>query len=217
MSSEMEFSFRSWFAELPVRFNARLDSGSYRLLAGPPESPVLVQPFIVAPAERVRLSLQIPKEHIQPGYVLISESSFLWGAGDSEVLRAVQGAVPVQSISLPAYLIARDEVTFAEWAEFLESISADEREKRRPMIRSSKGGVKLEKFWGTWRLTMSPTSYLYQARWGQPLRYDGRKTNAVQDWRRMPVSGVGPIDAVRYAQWLAETRRVPGARLCSDS
>ena len=32
----------------------------------------------------------------------------------------------------------------------------------------------------------------------------------------MPVSGIGPVDAVRYTEWLSSTGRVPGARLCSD-
>jgi len=196
--------------------DAELEAGSYRLVLRNVGDHQVVQPFLIHPGELVKLSLRVPTEPTPAGYVLISEGTFLWGAGDSEVLRAVQGAAPIQSLRLPEYLIARDEVTFAEWTEFLDSLSPAERERRRPMIRSSKGGLQLEKIQGTWGLTMSPTSYVHQALWGQPFKYDGRQSNAVQDWRRMPVSGVGPVDAVRYAEWLAQTGRVPGARLCSD-
>jgi len=63
---------------------------------------------------------------------------------------------------------------------------------------------------------MSPTSYEHEALWGEPFRYPGRTRNEIQDWRRMPVSGIGPVDAVRYTEWLSSTGRVPGARLCSD-
>ncbi len=37
-----------------------------------------------------------------------------------------------------------------------------------------------------------------------------------QDWRRFPVVGISGEDARRYAGWLDTTRRLPGARLCSE-
>jgi formylglycine-generating enzyme required for sulfatase activity len=48
------------------------------------------------------------------------------------------------------------------------------------------------------------------------MRYEHRTTRAEQDWTRFPVGAISYDDAVAYAEWLDRTRRVPGARLCSE-
>src|SRR5262249_42840695 len=49
-----------------------------------------------------------------------------------------------------------------------------------------------------------------------PLTYLGRRKRSVEDWLRLPVSGVSCRDAEDYVRWLARTDRVPGARLCTE-
>jgi formylglycine-generating enzyme required for sulfatase activity len=83
-------------------------------------------------------------------------------------------------------------------------------------VRKLGGGARLEQTAAGWRLTLQTAERVYMAGWNEPIRYTGRKRNAVQDWRRMPVLGISAADASAYAAWLARTRRVPGARLCSE-
>jgi formylglycine-generating enzyme required for sulfatase activity len=69
---------------------------------------------------------------------------------------------------------------------------------------------------GRWRIELQITARRYTAGWGEPIIYSGRARQTVQDWRRFPVLGVSADDATAYAAWLDRTRRVPGARLCSE-
>jgi formylglycine-generating enzyme required for sulfatase activity len=46
--------------------------------------------------------------------------------------------------------------------------------------------------------------------------YRGRDRRIAQDWRKFPVTGISADDAAAYAAWLAQTGRLPGARLCSE-
>src|SRR5262249_17461745 len=67
-----------------------------------------------------------------------------------------------------------------------------------------------------WRLFLQPTSHPHKATWSERVTYSGRTLNAVQDWKRFPVSGVGPIDAAAFTSWLDKSGRVPQARLCTE-
>ena len=69
---------------------------------------------------------------------------------------------------------------------------------------------------GIWHYAFRLGLATYDAAEGQPITYADRSIRAVQDWRRFPVTGISAFDAERYAAWLAETGRIPGARLCSD-
>jgi formylglycine-generating enzyme required for sulfatase activity len=69
---------------------------------------------------------------------------------------------------------------------------------------------------GVWHLRLQPSSILYEVRAGEKLRYAKRDRRQEQDWMRMPVAGINFESARAYAQWLADTGRVPGARLCSE-
>jgi eukaryotic-like serine/threonine-protein kinase len=51
---------------------------------------------------------------------------------------------------------------------------------------------------------------------GELVHYEARRERALQDWLAFPVSGISFDDAVAYAQWLDQTGRVPGARLCHE-
>jgi formylglycine-generating enzyme required for sulfatase activity len=141
----------------------------------------------------------------------------LFGSAADASLREFFNAVPLHEVQTPGYLIARHETTYAEWLTYLEALPAEERARRTPAVGSSYLGLlSLEQRGGTWRLRMQPGSVAYEARAGEPLRYGKRGQRAVQDWLRMPVSGISFPDAEAYAAWLHRTGRVPGARLCTE-
>jgi formylglycine-generating enzyme required for sulfatase activity len=68
---------------------------------------------------------------------------------------------------------------------------------------------------GAWRIDFQPTTTRYVASWGTPIRYEKRDRRTEQDWLRFPVFGITADDAAAYTRWLADTGRVPGARLCT--
>ena len=65
-------------------------------------------------------------------------------------------------------------------------------------------------------MLLQPTTKVYVARAGEPIHYAEREKRSVQDWMRMPVSGISWDDALAYTAWLSRTDRVPGARPCHD-
>jgi formylglycine-generating enzyme required for sulfatase activity len=129
---------------------------------------------------------------------------------------------PLHTRSSHAFLIARTEVTFADWIEYLDALPDAERKQRAPHDTNTKtigndGSISLRRVAGAWRLALAPATVSYDAVEGAPIHYARRDTRAAQDWRRFPVSGIDGADAEAYAAWLAATGRVPHARLCTDA
>jgi formylglycine-generating enzyme required for sulfatase activity len=129
----------------------------------------------------------------------------------------------VHVVKTEAFLIARNETTYAEYVEFLDDLSPKERDERRPHVASIGGGVRVRGTLdlqrepdGKWRLVMQPTTTPIEVAWGEPIRYEGRSKRAVQDWRKIPVAGISFEDAIAYTAWLDRKGRVPGARLCTE-
>jgi formylglycine-generating enzyme required for sulfatase activity len=123
----------------------------------------------------------------------------------------------MHEVTTSAYLIARHEVTFGEWIQFLDALPPAERQRRTPSAVSPRGALALRQLPdGAWQLTLRPTIHTYQARQGEPIRYLQRDRRAVQDWSRLPVAALSFDDAEAYAAWLDATGRVPGARLCDE-
>jgi formylglycine-generating enzyme required for sulfatase activity len=123
----------------------------------------------------------------------------------------------MHEVTTPAYLIARHEVTFGEWIQFLEALPPAERKRRTPAAVSPRNALELRQLAdGAWQLSLRPTIHTYQARQGEPIRYLDRDRRALQDWSRLPVAAITFDDAEAYAAWLAASGRVPGARLCDE-
>jgi formylglycine-generating enzyme required for sulfatase activity len=126
----------------------------------------------------------------------------LYGSGDDEATRGFFGHQPRHDVEVGAFLIARTEVTNGEYLAFLGSLAEAERKARLPL-----GLTFLADGHIAWKLrerVLAP---------GEPYCSGGEPC---VDWSRLPVLGNNREDGERFAQWLAESGRLPGARLCTD-
>ncbi|WP_437685185.1 nSTAND1 domain-containing NTPase [Sorangium sp. So ce176] len=176
-------------------------------------------PVVIARGERVRLDVALPPAGDVPeGFVHVPPGRFLYGMGEEGQLRGMLKAQPLHAAETGAYLIARHEVTFADWMEYLRALPPDERARRTPAAHKDWHVLELaQPAGGAFELLLKPTVEAYRAREGELLRYPGRARRAAQDWRRFPVSAISFDDATAYAAWLDRTGRVPGARLCTEA
>jgi formylglycine-generating enzyme required for sulfatase activity len=143
--------------------------------------------------------------------VYIAAGTFLFGSDrDDDVRREFLYAPPLHEVATSAFLIARTEVTFADWIEYLRALPDAERAARRP----GSAQVKLDDAGGVSTLTLQPASEPYHSI-GATLTYPGRQTNRTVRWQRLPVSAVSWHDALAYLAWLDRSGRVPRARPCT--
>jgi formylglycine-generating enzyme required for sulfatase activity len=197
-----------------------LEPGSYLLVLRAPQRPEVRHPVLVRRDEPVRATVPLPRPADLPeGFVVVPEGEFLLGSGDPEPLRReFLKTVPVHPVRNGPFLIAREEVTYAEWLVFLRDLPPAERALRTPRVDSKlRGGLGLTpERDGRYRLSFQPTVRRYSAVEGEPIRYAQRDRRAVQDWRRFPVTGISWADALAFTRWLDRTGRVPGARPCRE-
>ncbi|MCG8423258.1 MAG: protein kinase [Proteobacteria bacterium] len=200
---------------------SEISQGSYMFLLRARGHVDVRYPILLGCDEDIHLDIPMPSiSEIPEGFIYVPPGRFLFGSADQErVRRRFLNAVPAHQVTIGAYLIARYETTYAEWIEYIESLSPQAREHQT--ITAGKGGiggiVNLEELPdGSWQLSIKPTSQSYTARTGQKIIYSSRTTRAEQDWQRFPVSGISFAEAAGYASWLDRTKRVPGARLCNE-
>lgn len=211
-----------------------LAPGSYRfhIPPGADETAEVYYPFLVthrnvrAPLPDV---LKVPRvADIPEGYIYIPPGRYLYGFGtreEHEEARHWFGAAPLRSYEMGrAYIIARTEVTFAEWLEYAEAeqkknageakwigeIDADEGNRDATVQLSRLGDGNGYQF------RMRIGSQVMEARSGEKIHYPDRAERREQDWLRMPVTGVSARQALGYTEWLHSSGKVPGARLCYD-
>jgi formylglycine-generating enzyme required for sulfatase activity len=140
------------------------------------------------------------------------------GSDQESIRKAYLNTVPQHERTTGAFLIARHEVTFGDWIQYLDALPEHERQRRMPHPGdiAYRGTFGLAKRDGRWMLTITPGERTYTAFAGERIVFPGRKVRREQDWLRFPVALISGEDADAYAHWLAETGRVPGARLCSE-
>ncbi len=173
------------------------------------------------PGKPLEISVRLPEQSRAPkGMVLVPAGPFLFGAGeDDEFRRGYLDAQPLHLRTTPDYLISRTEVTFGEWIDFLRALPPAERAARMPQATKGRLRNALELSLlpsGVFRLSFTPTAQTYLAAEGESVIYPGRAPKTPHDWRRFPVGAISFRDAEAYARWLAETGKVPGARICTE-
>ncbi len=197
--------------------------GSYLLTFASPGRPEMRYPLLTTRGEVLVFSLSLPSsDAVPPGFVYVPPGRFLFGSADDETLRrSFLDAPPLHPMRTAGYLIGREEVTFADWIDFLRDLPAAERRHRLPQVRPSmhnqRGMLELsESPGGAFYLSIQPTLQAYRARAGERIRYPGRRLRQEQDWLRFPVTGVSFEDVQAYLSWLDRSGHVPGARLCDE-
>ena len=195
--------------------------GAYLLTVRAPGRPAVRAAVRLDRGEQLAVTVPIPRA-VPDGYVYVPPGRFLYGSADTEEVRRTFAAPPLHATSTPGYLIARHEVTFADWLEFLRALPPDERARRLPRTPPSASvhlgaHVELsEPTPGRFRLALQPTVQRHVVEGDQVIHYAERTTGADQRWQRLPVSGISWDDAVAYADWLARTGRLPGAQPCGE-
>ena len=174
-------------------------------------------PLLLRFGDRQQLKLTLPAS-TPKGFIQVPAGRFLTGYdGDEDLRSGFFGAPPLHERESPAFAIARTEVTFSDWLDYLRALPPAERTRRMPRAETLRNGLALtQRPDGRFLLTIKPTTASYQALEGEPITYPGRHRNASADWRRFPVSGISFEDACAYAAWLTSTGRVPFARLCRE-
>ncbi|MCK9522997.1 MAG: SUMF1/EgtB/PvdO family nonheme iron enzyme [Proteobacteria bacterium] len=157
---------------------------------------------------------------LPPGMVRIPAGTFWFGSAADDVQRRdVLQAAPQHLRHIPDFLIARQATTFAQWIEFLDALAPEARAAHTPHVGEpgAPGHLLLTYDAGQiWTLHMQPAQALYIAAFHTPIRYPKRSAHHTQEWPLFPVVGIDANDAEAYVSWLSETRRLPGARLCSE-
>ncbi|MCB9717260.1 MAG: protein kinase [Myxococcales bacterium] len=195
-----------------------LPAGSYRLELELPGRPPVLQPFVLARGETFATTIELPAaEAIPEGFVYVPAGRFLYGCIDEALCQVFHNSVPAHTVSTGPYLIARHEVTYADWLEFLDDLPPAEREAMTPIADRSFFVVSLTpREDGEWELAMVLEDGETQARQGEPIVYAQRDRRREQPWLRMPVLAPSFPQGRAYLEWLDRSGRVPGARYCTD-
>jgi len=201
------------------RAELTLPVGLYVATVVVPGRAAVREPIAIAHGVASELAVDPPPAAAAPaGYVYVAPGWFLYGSSDDDdTSRNFLSTVPLHRRHTGEFVIARAEVTFADWLAYVDAQPEAARAHLVPKISATLGGgVTLDRATDGWRLTLRLLEHTYTADWNEPIRYDHRTHNRVQDWHRLPVLGISAADAVAYAAWLARTGRLPGARLCSE-
>ena len=180
-----------------------LEPGSYLITAEAAGRYATRYPFLVRRGEESALRIVMPRAADVPAdMIYVPAGRTLYGSGDDEATRKYFTHQPRHDVEVGAFLIARTEVTSAEYLAFLLAIPDAERQERLPagltVLPDGRIGWKL-------RDTVLAPHELY-CRGVQPC----------VDWSRLPVMGASQADGVRFTHWLAREGRLRGARLCTD-
>ncbi|MDX2089753.1 MAG: bifunctional serine/threonine-protein kinase/formylglycine-generating enzyme family protein [Kofleriaceae bacterium] len=184
-----------------------------------PGRAVVRLPVLLARGRTSKLRVELPlATAVPPSMIYVPPGSFLFGSADSSDLRrGFLNSPPVHEVTTGAYLIGRHEVTFGEWIEFLDELPPEERRRRTPGSTTTLSSLELTELAPKrWKLTLTPTTRTYTAETGQRLHYEARTQRADQDWLRIPVAAISFEDSIAYTTWLDRTKRIPGARLCTE-
>ena len=193
-----------------------LEPGSYRLIFQLPGHETVYYPLQVTRGESLDLSVRLPREDtIPPGFVYVPAGRFLYGSDDHEVLRGFFQADPIHLTTTGAFLIARNEVTNAEYIEYLAALEPAARAARLAPeeVGHWESGIGLSQLAdGAWQFELQLGDERQTVPRGKPVRLGGVEV----DWTLLPVAGLTWAEADAYAAWLDRSGKLPGARLCGE-
>jgi formylglycine-generating enzyme required for sulfatase activity len=180
-----------------------LEPGSYLIKAEAAGRYPTRYPLLVRRGEESSIRIVLPRAADVPeGMIYVPAGRTLYGSGDDEATRGFLAHQPRHDVEVGAFLIARTEVTNAEYLAFLGALKDADRKERLP----------------------SGLTVLADGRIGWTLRdkvlapgelYCSGVEPCV-DWSRLPVMGASWEDGALFSQWLAREGRLSGARLCTD-
>lgn len=211
-----------WPNDQPLR-PLRLAQGSYRLRLKGSLNADFYYPFLVESSD-LTVDVSLPNtQQIPNNFAYIPNGQFFFGSDDPDEIRSSLAAAPQHRLTQGAFLISKDEVTFSDWIDFLKTLSRGDRERMSPNLSGQVGSMRLTEEKGTWRLRFQPGGSMLDALFGRPFEYPGRtktrfgeSVHRLVQWARVPVSGIDQDSEMAYLAWLDESRRVPGARLCTE-
>jgi formylglycine-generating enzyme required for sulfatase activity len=197
-----------------------LPGGSYVLRVTREGRAPVDLPLHLTHGARETVHLALPTA-VPDGYAYVPPGCFLLGSADPEKVRRFAYSAPMHRFCLgEGFLIGRHEVTFGDWMAYLDDLPPDAPARRileQPRFGDG-GAVALR-----WQPGVGWTFSFYRsrdevstARVGKDFVYAGRTRRNTADWRRFPLSGVSERDLEGYFYWLHQTKRLPGARLCSQ-
>ena len=191
--------------------------GSYRLRLEHNDGPPIVQPFVLDRGAPLDLAVTLPAAGTVPnGFVYVPAGRFLYGSRDIESVRRFLRAEPMHTVETGPYLVARHELTLADYIVFLNA--QPPARKAELLAAWTAAPTRLEERpGGGWRLILFQGFKTYTVDTGAPLVYEDRKERvSVVAWEQLPVMGLSAGDASAYLDWLDRTGRVPGARFCNE-
>ena len=190
-------------APLATGVSIPLEAGSYLIVAEAPDRYTTRYPFLVRRGEELALRVVLPRvTDVPEGMVYVPAGRSLYGSSDGEATREVLAHQPAHDIDVGAFLIARLEVTNGDYVAFLLSLPEPDRKARlSPWLTLPSEVRAVWKFHGR------------SFPWGESY-CDG--VQPCVDWTRLPIDGASREDGERFAEWLARSGRLPGARLCTD-
>jgi serine/threonine protein kinase/formylglycine-generating enzyme required for sulfatase activity len=193
-----------------------LERGSYLLRLELPGRVLVAYPVALDRGESLSIEVELPPAGAVPeGFVYVPAGRFLYGSRDVESMRSFLRAEPIHGVETGAYLIARKEVTYADYLEFLATRTPEQRAQLA--AAGAQGPMHLEeREGGEWRLHLTLGANEYFLDRGAPLVYQGRTQRAQVAWERLPVTGIAEVEAAQYLAWLDSSGRVPGARYCDE-
>jgi serine/threonine protein kinase/formylglycine-generating enzyme required for sulfatase activity len=198
--------------------DVQLTPGNYVLTAQAPGHEPATLPLRLARGQKQRVELPLLRKGALPeGFIYVPPGQAFFGSAAEDSVREFFNSTPIHEVRTRGYFIARHETTFADWIAFMEALTPEQRAPHLPSVGSTlHGQLRMERKQDGWHLHLQPSSKPYDVRAGEKVHYASRQRLQLQDWLRMPVAGINFESAKAYAQWLADTGRVAGARLCSE-
>ncbi|WP_434384862.1 nSTAND1 domain-containing NTPase [Melittangium boletus] len=210
------------------RRGVSLPAGSYHLRITHADHAPLDYPFMLQREDALELTLTLP-DIVPEGFVYIPPGCSFVGSADRDDIRLFMKSEPLHPYCLnKGYYIARDEVTFGDWVDYLDSTAARSKNDRlwlETLRRDMSSDVELTRnARDGWRLRIrkqTSTGELFVS----PDRKDVPPDRVEQRWRRLPLSGV-PASAFQrqtdpkkdsgFLRWFDTRHGISGARLCTE-